>query len=253
MAEIESTASEAEAERYRSEGNEHFRSFRYHNAINSYTRSLECYETSSVLANRAQAYLNTKQYIFFYSLILIWRIIRVVLVFGYERALMDSARALELDATNIKALFRYGKALKHLNLYEIAAEMISKIDLIDQKNEEIAKLKESVQNKEELSSVEIPPPPTTSYIFISDFHRLKSKPIAFAEYFLSIDKNRYGELFDEIIETEMIKCLIVGFGDLADESNIPQLLECLIKLADVSRIDIAVLFLDEATKNGLFL
>lgn len=51
----------------------------------------------------------------------------------------------------------------------------------------------------------------------------------------------------------MIKCLIVGFGDLADESNIPQLLECLIKLADVSRIDIAVLFLDEATKNGLFL
>lgn len=63
---MESTASAAEAERYRSEGNEHFRSFRFHNAIRSYTRSLECYETSSVLANRAQAYLNTKQHVFFY-------------------------------------------------------------------------------------------------------------------------------------------------------------------------------------------
>lgn len=51
----------------------------------------------------------------------------------------------------------------------------------------------------------------------------------------------------------MIKCLIIGFGDLANESNIAQLLECLTKLADVSRIDVAVLFLDEPTKNGAFL
>uniref|UniRef100_A0A0R3S5Q1 TPR_REGION domain-containing protein n=1 Tax=Elaeophora elaphi TaxID=1147741 RepID=A0A0R3S5Q1_9BILA len=63
MAKIGSTATAVEAERHRSEGNDHFRSFRYHNAIKSYTRSLECYETSPVLANRAQAYLNTRQYI----------------------------------------------------------------------------------------------------------------------------------------------------------------------------------------------
>ncbi|KAL3998730.1 TPR repeat family protein [Acanthocheilonema viteae] len=275
MTEIKSTATVAEAELYRSEGNEHFRSFRYHNAIKSYTRSLECYETSAVLANRAQAYLNTKQ---------------------YERALMDSARALELDANNTKAVFRYAKALKNLRLYEIAAEKISKIDSINPKNKEIAELKRDVQckancaelkllcgNKDEFLrskiplmeirnieivktksadqiiqkklfsteslSLEIPPPPTTSFIFISDFHKLKDKPRAFAKYFLSIDKDLYGELLDDIIETEMVKCLILGFDDLADESNIPQLLECLIKLTSVSRIDIAMLFLDEATKN----
>lgn len=68
MTEIESTGCAAEAERHRIEGNEHFRSFRYHNAIRSYTRSLECRETSAVLANRAQAYLNTKQHVLhFYS------------------------------------------------------------------------------------------------------------------------------------------------------------------------------------------
>ncbi|CAG9529466.1 unnamed protein product [Cercopithifilaria johnstoni] len=276
MTEIESTATAAEAERHRSEGNEHFRSFRYYNAIMSYTRSLECNETSPVLANRAQAYLNTKQ---------------------YERALMDSARALELDANNIKAVFRYAKALKNLHLYEVAVEKISKIDLNNPKNKEIARLKQNVQNKANCAELkllcgdrdeflrskvplmkienveivrmksadqiiqkksqifptelllEIPPPPTTSFIFISDFHKLKDKPIAFVEYFLSIDKNHYAELLDEIIETEMIKCLIVGFDNLADESNISQMLECLIKLADVSRFDIAVLFLDEATKN----
>ncbi|VDN00568.1 unnamed protein product, partial [Onchocerca ochengi] len=68
MAKIESTATTAEAERYRFEGNEHFRSFRYHNAIKSYTRSLECHETSPVLANRAQAYLNIKQYVLYFDL-----------------------------------------------------------------------------------------------------------------------------------------------------------------------------------------
>uniref|UniRef100_A0A0R3RJ07 RPAP3_C domain-containing protein n=1 Tax=Elaeophora elaphi TaxID=1147741 RepID=A0A0R3RJ07_9BILA len=194
-----------------------------------------------------------------------------------------------------------------LQLYEIAAEKISKIDLLSPKNKEIAELKQSVQDKAncaelkllcgnrdeflrsevplmeiknievvrvksqviqeklrlppmESSSLEIPPPPTTSFIFISDFNRLKDNPVAFAEYFLllnhhslSIDSNSYGELLDEIIETEMIKCLIVGFDSLANESNIPQLLGCLIKLADVSRIDIAVLFLDEAAKSGSFL
>lgn len=52
------------AEQYRSEGNEQFRSSRYYNAICSYTKSLGCRKTSAVLANRAQAYLNTKQYFF---------------------------------------------------------------------------------------------------------------------------------------------------------------------------------------------
>lgn len=66
MDEIELTTTRAEAERYRSEGNEHFRSFRYHNAIDSYTKSLEYYETSPVLANRAQAYLNIKQHVFYF-------------------------------------------------------------------------------------------------------------------------------------------------------------------------------------------
>ncbi|VIO97028.1 Uncharacterized protein BM_BM7777 [Brugia malayi] len=278
MTEIDLTTNKAEAERHRLEGNEHFRSFRYHNAIKSYTSSLECQETSSVLANRAQAYLNIKQ---------------------YERALMDSARALELDANNVKAIFRYAKALENLHLYEIAAEKISKIDLNNPKNKEIAKLKQHVQDKTncvevklscgekdeflrsklplteikniktigrmelaeqiiqdklhisspELSSMKIPPPPTTSFIFISVFQRLKSRPVAFAEYFLSIDKNNYGDLLDEVIETEMIKCLFVGFDILANQSNISELLECLIKLADVSRFDIAVLFLDEAAKD----
>lgn len=51
----------------------------------------------------------------------------------------------------------------------------------------------------------------------------------------------------------MIKCLVDGFDILANQLNISRLLECLIKLADVSRSDIAILFLDEATKNGLFL
>ncbi|VDK86159.1 unnamed protein product, partial [Onchocerca ochengi] len=194
----------------------------------------------------------------------------------------------------------YTKALENLHLYEVATEKISKIDLSNPKNKELAKLKQSVQGKVncielklscgerdeflrskiplmeiknieivrlespeeiiegkleissmELSSLEIPSPPTTSFTFISDFQRLKDKPVIFAEYFLSIDTSNYGELLDEVIETEMIKCLIVGFDILANESNISQLVECLIKLADISRIDIAVLFLDEDTKNVL--
>ncbi|VBB34299.1 unnamed protein product [Acanthocheilonema viteae] len=134
----------------------------------------------------------------------------------------------------------------------------SKIPLMEIRNIEIVKTKSAdqiIQKKlfsTESLSLEIPPPPTTSFIFISDFHKLKDKPRAFAKYFLSIDKDLYGELLDDIIETEMVKCLILGFDDLADESNIPQLLECLIKLTSVSRIDIAMLFLDEATKNGWF-
>uniref|UniRef100_A0A915PM00 RNA polymerase II-associated protein 3 n=1 Tax=Setaria digitata TaxID=48799 RepID=A0A915PM00_9BILA len=288
MVEIESSTTAVAAERYRAEGNEHFRSGRYHNAIKSYTKSLECHETSLVLANRAQAYLNTKQ---------------------YERALMDSAKALELDGKNVKAIFRYTKALRNLNLYEIAAEKIEKIDSINPKNKEVVELKESVQGKkncvelrlscgdrdeflrskvplieitnvaivnveiaeqgvtenisstvinvhfaeQESSSLQIPPPPTTSFSFISDFQKLKEKPVAFAEYFLALHTTSYKELLDEVIETEMIKCLLDGFDTLANQSNVSQLLECLVKLADVSRFDIAMMFLDEASKNGTLL
>ncbi|MCP9260594.1 Exocyst complex component 5 [Dirofilaria immitis] len=288
MTEVESTtttATLAEAERYRTEGNEHFRSHRYHNAIKCYTKSLECHETSPVLANRAQAYLNIKQ---------------------YERALMDSAKALELDANNVKAIFRYAKALENLHLYETNCVELklscgdrdeflrSKIPLMEIKNIEVVRIEPSEQiTKKKLeispissmlksSSLEIPPPPTTSFTFIADFQKLKDKPMIFAEYFcmqspkiqfsrsfsllsqylifdhpmfliiedMSIDENNYGKLFDEIIETEMIKCLITGFDTIANESNISRLVECLVKLADVSRIDIAVLFLDENAKNG---
>lgn len=51
-----------ESEQYRIEGNEHFRANRFHNALNCYTKSLECKETATVLSNRAQTYLNLNEY-----------------------------------------------------------------------------------------------------------------------------------------------------------------------------------------------
>ncbi|VDN02422.1 unnamed protein product [Thelazia callipaeda] len=282
MADIQSSVTEAN--RYRTEGNEHFRSFRYHNAILSYTKSLDCQETSQVLANRAQAYLNIRQ---------------------YERALIDAARAIELDANNIKALFRYAKALENLGLHEVAADKLSKINPTNQKNKEVAELKRSVQGKVnceevrlfcgekdeflrskmplmEIKNIEviamesaeqssktdtyvlevanvsdepsvplIPPPPATSFNFISDFQTLKYKPVSFAEYFLSIDQEKHKDVLDDVIETEMIECIITGYDMLANNSNIYYLLESLVQLAGVSRFEIAVMFLDETAKEKL--
>ncbi|VDN25546.1 unnamed protein product [Gongylonema pulchrum] len=99
-----------DAESYRLEGNEHFRSSRYHNAISSYTKSLKCSKTSAVLSNRAQAYLNTKQ---------------------------------------------YAKALVNLQLYEVAMEMISKIEQLDPNNKEVARLKESAKDKPNCSELRL--------------------------------------------------------------------------------------------------
>ena len=65
---MSSGMSEDDAEKYRAEGNEHFKAKRFHNAINCYTKSLQCRPTSAVFSNRAQAFLNIKEFVFVFHL-----------------------------------------------------------------------------------------------------------------------------------------------------------------------------------------
>ncbi|VDN38494.1 unnamed protein product [Gongylonema pulchrum] len=102
------------------------------------------------------------------------------------------------------------------------------------------------------SSPEIPPIPTTSFRFIADYQALKDRPEEFANYFLAVNKDDYGMLLGDVIETDMIELLITGFAALANQANIAHFLECLLHLANVSRFDIAVMFLDTRSKNGQF-
>ncbi|VDK52642.1 unnamed protein product [Anisakis simplex] len=131
---------EDQAEVLRLEGNEHFRAKRFSNAINCYTKSLQIHLNAAVLSNRAQAYLCLKR---------------------YEKALMDSKRAIALDGASLKASgielklhnFRHAMALQSLGLYELASKDLDEILKMDSSNKETMKLKESIKNKKNVRSV----------------------------------------------------------------------------------------------------
>ncbi|VDN30889.1 unnamed protein product [Cylicostephanus goldi] len=85
----------SEALKLKEEGNTCFREKRYHKAIELYTQSLQLEQSATVLANRAQSYLNLEE---------------------WAKALMDCNRALELDANMGKVLYRRAHALEKVGL-----------------------------------------------------------------------------------------------------------------------------------------
>uniref|UniRef100_F1LA90 Import receptor subunit TOM34 n=1 Tax=Ascaris suum TaxID=6253 RepID=F1LA90_ASCSU len=268
-----------EADALRLEGNDHFRAKRYHNAVNAYTKSLQCRLTAEALSNRAQAYLCTKQ---------------------NEKALMDARKAIAMDPSSVKGRYRHAMALINLELYEMAFDDLEKILEIDPKNKETLRLKEAIKDKKnakevrlacvdkcdtirsevplkELTEVRvvgsikkekpskvdaqalplrilpntIPPSPCTSYQFLFDYTTLKTLPEMFAEYFLSIRSVDYKAILGEVIETDMISVLVEGYHRILTSENFLRIIDSLVQLSSVPRFDIASMFLDADDKQAL--
>uniref|UniRef100_A0A915BC14 RNA-polymerase II-associated protein 3-like C-terminal domain-containing protein n=1 Tax=Parascaris univalens TaxID=6257 RepID=A0A915BC14_PARUN len=268
-----------EANSLRLEGNDHFRAKRYHNAVNAYTKSLQCRLTAEALSNRAQAYLCMKQ---------------------SEKALMDARKAIAMDPFSIKGRYRHAMALINLELYEMAFDDLEKILEIDPNNKETQKMKEAIKDKKnakevrlacvakcdtirsevplkELTEVRvvssdkkkkppkvdaqvsqvrilpniIPPSPCTSYQFLFDYTTLKTLPEMFAEYFLSIHCADYKAILGEVIETDMISVLVEGYHKILTPENFLRIIDSLVQLGSVPRFDIASMFLDADDKQAL--
>ncbi|VDN56525.1 unnamed protein product [Dracunculus medinensis] len=276
---MDNSSSLEAAEEFRREGNQHFGAKRYFNAIRSYTKSLENFVTLNALSNRAQAYINVKQ---------------------YELALIDANKALELDPNSVKALFRRARALANIGLFDVARTDINRLLVLDPKNVDAKKLKDQIDGKKNIDVIRIrsgnkcestrskmplkkiedikivratssngsinefdntltknsaksflPEPATNSFKFVMDFRLLKENPGNFAKYFLSIDLNDYNKVIGEIIETDMISTLIKGLKEVIDSHSSDQIINCLMALASVSRFEIAAVFLDTRDKEEL--
>ncbi|KHJ91336.1 putative flagellar protein FliS [Oesophagostomum dentatum] len=273
-----------EALRLKEEGNVCFREKRYHKAIELYTQSLQLEVTATVLANRAQSYLNLEE---------------------WAKAIMDCNRALEIDSKMEKVLYRRAHALEKVGLKASAYKdlkrcleisptsavetMLKKLtgqldaEVIDvpcvEKGDEIRSDSEFVEisvdiprqseekvPKKEEPKEEIPAKvpnepvhfgvPTTLRQFTKDYRELENLPPEnFAKYFLSIPMSAYSALFGELMETDMITRLIRGLVPLLAASTVDpvDVSACLLHLADVPRFELLVMFLGDEEKRELHL
>lgn len=124
---------ESAAIELKEKGNEYLKMGKkhYHDAVDCYTRAInqKCMDESNtavLYANRAQVHL---------------------LLGNYRRALLDAQEALKLNTANIKACFRGAKAALSLQLFHEAAEFCSCGLEQDPQNEELLKLRESINKK----------------------------------------------------------------------------------------------------------
>ncbi|CAJ0601194.1 unnamed protein product [Cylicocyclus nassatus] len=272
----------AEALKLKEEGNTCFREKRYHKAIELYTQSLQLEQSATVLANRAQSYLNLEE---------------------WAKALMDCNRALELDSKMGKVLYRRAHALEKVGLKASArkdlerclkvapnsaaetmlknlanqsdaevivvpcvekgdeirsdSEFVEIVIDLPRKDEktDLEKVKET--NDENLAEEHGPvhfAVPTSLRQFSKDYREMERLPPEnFAKYFLAIPTTIYPSLFGDLMETEMLGRLIRGLVPLLamGSANPVEVSACLLHLAEVPRFELLVMLLGDDEKKEL--
>ncbi|CAD6190757.1 unnamed protein product [Caenorhabditis auriculariae] len=254
--------SSEEAKFHKEKGNEAFKQKRYHAAVLSYTKSLESSADPVVFGNRAQAFINLKQYLL---------------------AQMDCSRAIELDPKLPKAYYRRSLALKELGLYEEARKDAEKCLRLAE-DPSTKKLLDSLIGKTNAASIfldipiecdavvpvaqeascstqndpidnkkSIPTLPKTFADFAADANYLSDSPDLFAQYFLQIPESDYSSLFDDLITTESVALLLKGLALLVESQrvNVSDVTRRLLALSQVSRFELVTMFLGANEKQDL--
>jgi len=122
---------EETAMKFKSQGNAHFKAAKYDSAIQCYTRAIEASPDTAVLySNRAMALLKTND---------------------FASAESDCTRCLELDSSQIKALFRRGLARKGLKKYHLALRDFE--SALKLKPEDKAALKQKREMKQKMDAM----------------------------------------------------------------------------------------------------
>uniref|UniRef100_A0A1I7XCX5 RNA polymerase II-associated protein 3 n=1 Tax=Heterorhabditis bacteriophora TaxID=37862 RepID=A0A1I7XCX5_HETBA len=266
--------SHREAELLKEEGNKCFRDKHYFKAIDFYTKSLNIEVSSNVLGNRAQALLNLHRWAD--AIMDCNRALEINPMLDkalYRRAIALEGMGLKASARRdlerciaiapnaaaeaiIKRLANQRDAelvrVKHVEKGDeirSTAEMVEiDVDVIDP-NEQ-SEVQDSIDAVSDFTSlsvdeVEIPPPALTYTQFVSHFSLLQKVPTMFAKYFLSIPSSSYSSLFDDLIEADVVSCLLRGLSSLvlSDTLVCESVEDCLLRLTIISRFELICLFL----------
>ncbi|CBK22282.2 uncharacterized protein [Blastocystis hominis] len=105
-------------DRYKAEGNEHFKASRFTQAIQSYTKAIESVGENPPMSDVLLACYNNRAACY-------------QQLGNYEAVVEDSTWVLEHDPKNIKALLRRGLAFENLERYRSALEDIRNVLMID--------------------------------------------------------------------------------------------------------------------------
>ncbi|GAB5580791.1 protein unc-45 homolog B [Prionailurus iriomotensis] len=133
---------EAEAAQLKEEGNRHFQLQDYKAATKSYSQALKLTKDKALLAtlyrNRAACGLKTESYV---------------------QAASDASRAIDINSSDIKALYRRCQALEHLGKLDQAFKDVQRCATLEPRNqnfqETLRRLNTSIQEKEDKSSTEV--------------------------------------------------------------------------------------------------
>ncbi|XP_017499553.3 protein unc-45 homolog B isoform X1 [Manis javanica] len=130
----ESEMAEAEAVQLKEEGNRHFQLQDYKAAAKSYSQALKLTKDKALLAtlyrNRAACGLRTESYV---------------------QAASDASRAIDINSSDIKALYRRCQALEHLGKLDLAFKDVQRCVTLEPRNqsfqETLRRLNTSIQEK----------------------------------------------------------------------------------------------------------
>ena len=200
--------SQAEADAFKNEGNEHFKANRFHAAVQSYSKALELQRTPVLLCNRAFAYLKLEL---------------------PGSAMMDADEAISIESGFVKAYYR--KATAHILLgkfKEALKDLTTLVKLVP--NDADAKAKYDACNKEVsrirfLNAINSPDAPSPSQTIKLDQ--------------LKVDAGYTGPRIgsDGVLTLEFVEAMMEQFRQ-----------EKLIAKADVIRILVQVLRFQDAAE-----
>ncbi|TKR68586.1 hypothetical protein L596_024550 [Steinernema carpocapsae] len=265
------------ADELRKRGNEFFKESKFHNAIKTYTESLEIAVSTLTLANRAQAHLNL----------------------GHnESAYADADAAVLADDDYAKARYRRALAALKLGFRKRAKRDCDILLKEDPKNSQFLKLQEDIQNAKTRPTIDlchvnkcetirsreplkeaaieqnealpeeeaklpeeaepsknafrVPLPANSGNQFRTDFNLMKSKdPMYFGSYMLSMDVQRLPAILDTFIDGDILGLMIRGLCAVATSVPKDRIVEILVNVSLAPRFDLAAMFLDGKDKKIL--
>ncbi|KAK0414018.1 hypothetical protein QR680_007111 [Steinernema hermaphroditum] len=260
------------ADELRTRGNDFFKKSMFHNAIDSYTKSLELSVSALTLANRAQAHLKLAH---------------------FESAYADADAAVANDEVYAKGRYRRAMAALKLGLVERARRDCEKLLKDDPKNKEFLKLADEIKSAKRVSRVqlhhvnkcemirsntplmeiaieqneflpeepkpetsekkyELPPPATTASQFLVDYDAMKTRdPEYFGKYLLSLDAKRIPDITGAFLEGDMLSAIIRGLQSVQSKVPSEDLAERLVAVSMSPQFEVAVMFLEESEKRDL--
>uniref|UniRef100_G1SHA2 RNA polymerase II-associated protein 3 n=1 Tax=Oryctolagus cuniculus TaxID=9986 RepID=G1SHA2_RABIT len=103
-----------------------------------------------------------------------------------------------------------------------------------------------------LATAALPPVPANSFQLESDFRRLRSCPDVLYQYLKQIEPSLYPKLFQKNLEPDVFNQIVKILHDFYIEREEPSLIfEILLRLSELKRFEMAVMFMSEPEKRNL--